>query len=77
MLSPQVSGSPPSIFNVTPVMKLLVMANSTAPDTSSVVPMRRAGLLLHEPGRYPVAYFPRGDVESDVLTAEDRVTQTW
>jgi uncharacterized protein (DUF427 family) len=31
-------------------------------------------VLLHEPGRYPVAYFPRGDVESGVLTAEDRVT---
>jgi hypothetical protein len=26
MLPPQVSGSPPSIFNVTAVMKLLVMA---------------------------------------------------
>jgi uncharacterized protein (DUF427 family) len=32
-------------------------------------------VLLHEPGRYPVAYFPRADVQSDVLTAEDRVTQ--
>jgi uncharacterized protein (DUF427 family) len=32
-------------------------------------------VLLHEPGRYPVAYFPRGDVRSGVLTAEDRVTQ--
>ncbi len=31
-------------------------------------------VLLHEPGRYPVAYFPRGDIEPDVLIAEDRVT---
>ncbi|OBI89349.1 DUF427 domain-containing protein [Mycobacterium sp. 1245805.9] len=31
-------------------------------------------ILLHEPGRYPVAYFPRGDIEADVLVAEDRVT---
>jgi hypothetical protein len=34
MPPPQVSGSPPSIFNVTPVRKPFVMANSTAPDTS-------------------------------------------
>ena len=32
-------------------------------------------VLLHEPGRYPVAYFPRGDVQSGVLMSEDRVTQ--
>jgi uncharacterized protein (DUF427 family) len=32
-------------------------------------------VLLHEPGRYPVAYFPRGDVEPGVLTSEERVTQ--
>ena len=32
-------------------------------------------ILLHEPGRYPVAYFPHGDIEPDVLKAEDRVTQ--
>jgi uncharacterized protein (DUF427 family) len=32
-------------------------------------------VLLHEPGRYPVAYFPRGDVQPGVLTAEDRITQ--
>lgn len=32
-------------------------------------------LLLHEPGRYPVAYFPSGDIEVGTLTAEDRVTQ--
>jgi uncharacterized protein (DUF427 family) len=31
-------------------------------------------LLLHEPGRYPVAYFPRNDIEG-TLIAEDRVTQ--
>jgi len=32
-------------------------------------------ILLHEPGRYPVAYFPQGDIESGILIAEDRVTQ--
>ena len=32
-------------------------------------------ILLHEPGRYPVAYFPRGDIEPDILIAEDRVTE--
>ena len=32
-------------------------------------------VLLHEPGRYPVAYFPQGDIESGILIAEDRVTQ--
>jgi uncharacterized protein (DUF427 family) len=32
-------------------------------------------VLLHEPGRYPVAYFPDGDVEPGTLLAEDRTTQ--
>jgi uncharacterized protein (DUF427 family) len=32
-------------------------------------------VLLHEPGRYPVAYFLRDDVEAGVLAAEDRLTQ--
>jgi uncharacterized protein (DUF427 family) len=31
-------------------------------------------VLLHEPGRYPVAYFPRGDIQPDLLVTEDRVT---
>jgi uncharacterized protein (DUF427 family) len=31
-------------------------------------------VLLHEPGRYPVAYFPPGDIEEGILVAEDRVT---
>jgi uncharacterized protein (DUF427 family) len=31
-------------------------------------------VLLHEPGRYPVAYFPRVDIQADALVAEDRVT---
>jgi uncharacterized protein (DUF427 family) len=31
--------------------------------------------LLHEPGRYPVAYFPVSDISPGVLAAEDRVTQ--
>jgi len=32
-------------------------------------------VLLHEPGRYPVAYFPRDDVESGVLAAEEQHTR--
>jgi uncharacterized protein (DUF427 family) len=32
-------------------------------------------VLLHEPGRYPVAYFPRSDIRADVLTATDRLTE--
>ena len=32
-------------------------------------------VLLHEPGRYPVAYFPRADVLPGVLVAENRITQ--
>ena len=32
-------------------------------------------ILLHEPGRYPVAYFPLCDIEAGILVAEDRVTQ--
>ena len=31
-------------------------------------------VLLHEPGRYPVAYFPRADIRDDLLVAEDRIT---
>ncbi|MDS0136038.1 MULTISPECIES: DUF427 domain-containing protein [unclassified Amycolatopsis] len=31
-------------------------------------------VLLHEPGRYPVAYFPVADVREDVLAAENRTT---
>jgi len=32
-------------------------------------------LLLHEPARYPVAYFPLADVRAGVLAAENRITQ--
>ena len=32
-------------------------------------------LLLHEPGRYPVAYFPLDDVRPGVLVSENRITQ--
>jgi len=32
-------------------------------------------LLLHEPGHYPVAFFPLADLRSGVLVAEDRTTQ--
>ncbi len=32
-------------------------------------------VLLHEPGRYPVAYFPIGDIKAGVLAPEERITQ--
>lgn len=32
-------------------------------------------VLLHEPGRYPVGYFPRADVRADALVAGERVTR--
>jgi uncharacterized protein (DUF427 family) len=32
-------------------------------------------VLLHEPARYPVAYFPLADIRSDALATETRVTQ--
>jgi hypothetical protein len=31
-------------------------------------------LLLHEPGRYPVAFFPVADVRHGVLVSENRTT---
>lgn len=32
-------------------------------------------LLLHEPGRYPVAFFPVANVQRGVLVSENRTTQ--
>src|SRR6516165_3260648 len=32
-------------------------------------------VLLHEPGRYPVAYFPLGDIAGDALEASDHATR--
>ncbi|GAA1295327.1 DUF427 domain-containing protein [Pseudonocardia aurantiaca] len=32
-------------------------------------------VLLHEPGRYPVAYFPLGDITDGVLQPSERTTQ--
>src|SRR5579875_1059365 len=32
-------------------------------------------VLLHEPGRYPVAYFPRGDIAGGVLHRIERTTE--
>jgi uncharacterized protein (DUF427 family) len=32
-------------------------------------------ILLHEPGHYPVAYFPLADVKSGALTSENRTTK--
>ena len=31
-------------------------------------------VILHEPGRYPVAYFPRADLAGDVLRDTERTT---
>src|SRR6201999_1418896 len=31
-------------------------------------------VILHEPGRYPVAYFPKGDIAEAVLEATERTT---
>ena len=31
-------------------------------------------VLLHEPGRYPVAYFPKADIAADVLQPSTRTT---
>jgi len=32
-------------------------------------------ILLHEPGRYPVAYFPKADVAIEALEASERVSE--
>ncbi len=32
-------------------------------------------VLLHEPGRYPIAYFPRADVDADVLALDGTHTE--
>ncbi|MFD3311888.1 DUF427 domain-containing protein [Streptomyces sp. NPDC058694] len=32
-------------------------------------------VLLHEPGRYPVAYFPLGDIAADVLQPSEHTTE--
>ncbi len=45
----QVSGSPPSTRNVTPVRNGLVIAKTTASAMSSGVPIRRAGLRVRRP----------------------------
>src|SRR5215475_1518793 len=32
-------------------------------------------VLLHEPGRYPVAYFPKADIDADALQPSDHTSQ--
>src|ERR1700727_2433123 len=32
-------------------------------------------VLLHEPGRYPVAYFPKGDIAAGALTPSDHTSR--
>ena len=44
------------------------LANEWIADSEAV-------LLLHEPARYPVAYFPLADVRAGVLVSENRTTQ--
>ncbi len=60
---------PPRLLFAEPLRRRMRVrfANQWIADSEDVV-------LLHEPGRYPVAYFPRSDVESAILVAEDRVT---
>nr|WP_231970901.1 DUF427 domain-containing protein [Mycobacterium sp. E3198] len=61
---------PPRLLFAEPLRRRMRVrfADAWIADSEDVV-------LLHEPGRYPVAYFPVGDVEAGILTAEDRVTQ--
>lgn len=47
---------------------LVRFADQWVADSEDVV-------LLHEPGRYPVAYFPEQDIQAGILLAEDRTTQ--
>ncbi|TLH69374.1 DUF427 domain-containing protein [Mycolicibacterium cosmeticum] len=44
------------------------LAQSWVADSENV-------LLLHEPGRYPVAYFPIEDIDAQVLVRDGHVTQ--
>jgi uncharacterized protein (DUF427 family) len=44
------------------------LAEEWVADSENVV-------LLHEPGRYPVAYFPLADVRPETLLSENRTTQ--
>jgi uncharacterized protein (DUF427 family) len=61
---------PPRLLFAEPLRRRMRvrMRDSWIADSEDVV-------LLHEPGRYPVAYFPLRDIEEGVLVPEDRVTQ--
>jgi uncharacterized protein (DUF427 family) len=61
---------PPRLLFAEPLRRRMrvCLADRCIADSEDVI-------LLHEPGRYPVAYFPLGDIEEGILTAEDRVTQ--
>jgi uncharacterized protein (DUF427 family) len=61
---------PPRLLYAEPLRRRMrvCFANHCIADSEDVI-------LFHEPGRYPVAYFPRGDIEAQVLVAEDRVTE--
>lgn len=60
---------PPRLLFVEPLRRRMRVrfAGQWIADSEDVV-------LLHEPGRYPVAYFPRGDIQAE-LVAEDRITR--
>jgi uncharacterized protein (DUF427 family) len=62
--------SPPRLLYAEPLRRRMRVrfADRWIVDSEDVV-------LLHEPGRYPVAYFPRGDIEPGILIAEHRVTE--
>lgn len=61
---------PPRLLYAEPLRRRMRVrfADRWVADSDDVV-------LFHEPGRYPVAYFPREDIEEGLLVPEDRVTQ--
>jgi len=61
---------PPRLLFAEPLRRRLraKLAGEWIADSDDVV-------LLHEPGRYPVAYFPIGAIRAGVLQSTDHVTQ--
>ncbi|OBF23839.1 hypothetical protein A5725_00360 [Mycobacterium kubicae] len=60
---------PPRLLYAEPLRRRMrvCFADQWIVDSEDVV-------LLHEPGRYPVAYFPQHDIAPGVLISEERVT---
>ena len=65
-----VPGMPERVLYAEPLRRRMraVLGGKTVVESDDAV-------LLFEPGRYPVAYFPRGDIQAGVLDPIDRVTQ--